>query len=150
MAVRGAQYMGFMIHIKCPHCGMQGRMLVRDLGAILLGPCPVCHELVLVFSGQTFPLDTKSFEAADLSAKKEYLEEILHDFIQENLRRFFALSEKQALPNVPYEEAIDNPQGVPGSDQSGPDTITDSELERFVSEELRALDNPQYFKKIFG
>lgn len=139
-----------VLDVRCPHCQAQGRLALPRPSVLLIGPCPVCHELVLIFAGETFPIDTRTFESGGVSDKKAYLENILGDFIRQSVQQIFASPGNTKSSSPPHSDPFSDPRRASRVDRPKQGRITDSEFERFVSEDLQALDNPRYFEDIFG
>ena len=145
-----------LIEVKCPHCGAQGQIMLPPLGAIIVGPCPECQGMVVVFCGRVMPLDSGIMTTGSLEEKQEHLLEVLGTFLQERIKRLFTNKiEDKPEPvqddlGIHEESSLMQAPGaisLTGGDQ--PDMISDEEFSRFISTDLKLIDNPKYFKAVF-
>ena len=144
-----------MVEVKCPHCSVRGQILLPPLGAIIVGPCPNCEEMVVVFCGRALALDREiMLHGADLE-KHEHLKGVLIDFLEtriatvvEQLSPDVADSLRDYSPEALVGDGIDESVRTP-PDPVIPQIISDSEFQEFVQSDLPLLDNPDYFKTIF-
>ena len=144
-----------LIEVQCPHCGARGQIMVPPVGAIIIGPCPQCNELVVVFCGHVLPLDKEVMENGTTEDRREHLLAVLTEFLQDRI--FKLLSDEDGLPDDALEEGTPTSavQQAPGSlsDKEKLDgvmsPISQTELERFTHVDLQLLDNRAYFKSVF-
>lgn len=156
-----------LIEVKCPHCGAQGQILMPPVGAIIVGPCPHCDGMVVVFSGRVFPLDSDIMQGGSLDDKKEHMLEILGGFLNERIERLLMeppLTQANADSNnaddeaeVPEDSTADAGSNTapivperrsPGRAPKIP--ISQDELDDFVRTDLQLIDNPEYFRAVFS
>ena len=139
-----------LVEVKCPHCQMRGQVMVPPFGALVLGPCPQCHELLVVFCGQVLPLDKEIMMNAGDGEKHMHLMEVLTTFLSDRVQ--------QLLENSPeLSDEIRKQVGDP-SDTALPEPIQPDfdigigqhEFDQFVNVDLKLLDDKDYFKAIFG
>jgi len=158
-----------LIEVQCPHCGARGQIMMPPVGAIIIGPCPQCNELVVVFCGHVLPLDKQIMESGNLDERREHLLSVLMEFLQDRIGKLMSEEAEAANSGGSDSEAEDEadepdaaPVGgaVPASSGAGAlsdeqkrdgalTPITQSELERFASIDLKLLDNGAYFKSVF-
>lgn len=153
-----------LIEVKCPHCGAQGKIMLPPLGSIIVGPCPECHEMVVVFCGKVMALDKNIMTHGSTEEKQEHLLEVLGVFLQERIERLFSAEAARPARSDAEEEneaetegrldeapARDDTRGVALPSTRGPilDPITPEEIRAFVNVDLRMLDNREYFRAIF-
>ena len=147
-----------MVEVKCPHCGVRGQILLPPLGAIIVGPCPNCDEMVVVFCGKVLALDKDVMMKGTATEKHDHLMGILVDFLESRVTRVVdQLSPDMADGLRDYApEAQDTPDTPAPEEASAPaenlevvPRITDTELDEFVQFELPRLDNKDYFRAIF-
>ena len=148
-----------LIEVKCPHCGAQGQIMLPPLGAIIVGPCPECQGMVVVFCGRVMPLDRDIMTAGTVEEKQDHLLEVLGVFLQERIKRLFANqnSESEAAPTPDTDDlgehdedsAVQAPGAISLTGAPQPDMITDEEFDLFVNTDLKLIDNPKYFKAVF-
>lgn len=154
-----------LIEVECPHCGARGQIMVPPVGAIIIGPCPQCKELVVVFCGQALPLDRALMEGGSTEERQEHLMSVLTQFLGDRISNLFqeeGFGPEEAM-NDDFEslnEETSADDGVP--DDGAPDDgapepktprkvseITQSEFKRFIEVDLKLLDNPAYFRSVF-
>ena len=145
-----------LIEVKCPHCGAQGQMMLPPLGSIIVGPCPECQGMVVIFCGKALPLDPDIMNKPDTGEKRDHVMEVLGLFVHERVERLFErLGDKaECLSQEMTGDAPDGADGdlppkieVFGNAPSGP--ISREELNSFLSVDLKLIDNHDYFKAVF-
>ena len=138
---------------RCPHCGEAGfvvEKLPREVVAIMA--CQNCNELSVMFRKKIIPLNKRVLESGTFEERKEHLATVIAHFLEAGMFSFersdsnvggamFELPQRlrrrqRHKPTMPLE-----PRDAP---------ITDQELNRFVQVDLKCIDNPTYFRKIFG
>ncbi len=70
-----------VIEVQCPFCDARGQIVTPPVGAIIVGPCPRCSELVLLFCGAVLPLDKEVILNASSDEKKAHLTETIMDLV---------------------------------------------------------------------
>ena len=142
-----------LIQVQCPHCNAQGQLMVPPFGSIVMGPCPRCKELVVVFMGQALALDNTIMLEAAGEEQREHVLAVLTDFLAERLGDILTDDHSRFNEDsdfVPDETAAESP-GKPASrtgDAARP--ISQSEVDLFTKTDLPLLDNASYFKSVFG
>jgi len=154
-----------LIEVKCPHCGAQGQITLPPLGSIIVGPCPQCEGMVAVFCGKVLALDNATMHEGTADEKRDHLTEVLCSFIADRVEQLFENSDVaqqfEALNHTQHhdEEPEETPSETDGhphqeSEQSkAPNKgagISAEELDAFVNGALQMIDNPDYFKSVFG
>lgn len=147
-----------MVEVKCPHCGVRGQIMLPPLGAIIVGPCPNCDELVVVFCGRVLPLNKDTMVNGTSEQKHEHLKSVLVDFMDDRIRKVV----DQLTPEVTEglhdytPENDDYVPSAPGSASSPPaaiidesKAITDNEIDKFLRFDLPRIDNKDYFRAVF-
>lgn len=145
-----------LIEVQCPHCGARGQIMTPPIGAIIIGPCPQCNELVVVFCGHILPLQKEIMENGSLDQRRQHLLEALTEFLQDRIGKLMAEEDDQAEaasdddqePHDIVDQGSAQPTNNP-QPQSSAKPISEAELERFASIDLKLLDNKAYFKSIF-
>ena len=79
-----------LIEVQCPHCGARGQIVVPPVGAIIIGPCPQCSELVVVFCGYILALDKETMESGTTDDRREHLLGVLTEFLQDRITRLLS------------------------------------------------------------
>lgn len=141
--------------VHCPHCGAKGKILLPSQGAILIGPCPNCDEMVAVFCGNGLPLEKEVMTSGSLQEKHRHLMETLTTFLDLSIRETLkqqAGEEGGAVELEPFELRFDMPETEDAADQTTapPSRISEGELQSFRDIDLKFLDNKAYFDSIFG
>jgi hypothetical protein len=143
-----------LIEVSCPHCGAKGRIMMPPLGSIIFGPCPECGEMVLIFCGQTLPLDKAVMVDGNEEEKKEHLLEAIGLYLQDRVDRLFEEGLDQDPIDPMVKEAVD--KGCPSeqceegaAQEAEKATISEAEFNAFRNVELRLLDNKDYFRSVF-
>jgi hypothetical protein len=154
-----------LIEVKCPHCGAQGQIMLPPLGAIIIGPCPECEGMVVVFCGRVLPLDKEAMVHGSLEEKRDHLLEVLNDFLKDRIERLFEQAqnvEEEAEEVEPDDleevsagfaaESADTSTQEPARRTFGKKIvvpISEDEVSSFVNVDLKLLDNRDYFKAVF-
>ncbi len=133
---------------RCPHCHRNGFhlwKLEKEVAAVLT--CRYCGELALIFRGRVLPLDKRILESGTLEERKLHLAEVIGTLLESGLLDFSVLKADMH----PMDAAEGKNISKEKLDKTSPtDSISDQEMERFVKIDLKRLDNPNYFKRIFG
>ncbi len=147
-----------LIEVKCPHCGARGQLMLPPLGVLIVGPCPECGELVVVFCGRVLPLDKEIILNAPFEEKREHLMTVLTSFLEEYVVRLLkdnsSVQEEGEQETIPEGEAAGLGHG--GNEVSDPArqsskrAISAGEIADFIRLDLNLIDNTDYFKAIFG
>ena len=129
--------------------------MVPAVGAIIIGPCPRCSELVVVFCGHVFALDKETMENGSTDDRREHLLGVLMEFLHDRISRLLS-DDVELLEGEPGEEVAETDDGyasgIPSFDenpQAGKNPISQTELEIFTNVDLKLLDNKAYFKSVF-
>ena len=147
-----------VVQIRCTHCGAQGRMVLPPTGIILIGPCPQCKEMVAIFCGQALPLDTEIITHGSSKDKEMHLMSVLTDFIEHEIGE---MVHKSFMAEETADKSLDTPKPDTDYDPKAewtvediPETqnmaISEAEFSDFLEKELKLIDNPNYFRAIFG
>jgi len=145
-----------LIEVKCPHCGTQGQIMLPPLGAIIVGPCPECDGMVVVFCGRVLPLDSGIMTRGSVEEREDHLMDVLGAFLQDRVHRLFEGQLGATSADLPgrllendelgHETELGKitPFGIP---PEAP--IAQEELDSFVNVDLKLIDNKEYFKAVF-
>ena len=134
-------------------------MVLPPTGTILIGPCPKCHEMVAIFCGQALPLDTDTMKNGSNAEKEAHLMTILTEFIEgqvgEMIHRSFEAEEEESedsldAPAVHRDDAAESDWTQDQEASFDEPAISPDEVSYFRETELQLLDNPNYFRAIFG
>jgi hypothetical protein len=128
-----------MNKLRCPHCHARKMMRPRihqDVVAVM--PCPACHELAVMFRDVVIPLDRKVIETGTNEERAQHFARVIAAFLEAGIMPFQS-GDGMSLPDLGE---------IVGDEDHG--EITEGELEKFVKVDLKALDDPSYFRKHFG
>ena len=124
--------------------------MVPPLGAIIVGPCPECQELVVVFCGHVLPLEKEIMLNGTSVARHEHLMSGIMEFLGDRIEKLVEESSESA-EGVASHHFSNDVTGVSGIDGGGLDeTISEDEVARFRSTELQLIDNKEYFELFFS
>lgn len=143
-----------LLEVKCPHCQMRGQVMVPPTGALVLGPCPQCFELLVVFCGRVLPLEKDVMMYGDNNEKHAHLMEVLTAFLDERVQQLLENSPelsdeiRKQVSEVRGNTAPDAPDAEPPAPAAN--DIGQHELDQFVNVDLKLLDDKEYFKAVFG
>lgn len=147
-----------LIEVTCPHCGAHGQIMLPPVGTIIVGPCPECQGLVVVFCGHVLALRKETMLNGSREEKSEHMLNVLTEFLRDRINQM--LSDETAQPvGASSEERegligdADIGMAAPEPVKSGASTpapITEQEFTTFADVELKLLDNKDYFRSIFG
>lgn len=153
-----------LIEVTCPHCGVQGQILMPPLGAIIVGPCPECGEMVTIFCGRVLPLDKEVMEHGTQEERRTHLLEALGGFLEDRVDRLIAgasrtqTSEDEApdpaandhlFDDIEEELAFSDQRNIRPMAERPEAPITNDEISSFRDVDLRLLDNAEYFRAVF-
>jgi len=138
-----------MRRVRCPHCNEYGfppGRLPKEVIAVLA--CQHCEELSVLFRGRVIALNKRVLESGTLEERKEHLADVIAQFLESGMLDFQAPQdqESQQEEQAPPRPARESVKSAPHQDMP----ISDQEMERFLTIDLKCLDNPAYFKRIFG
>lgn len=144
-----------LIEVQCPHCGARGQIMIPAVGAVIIGPCPQCSELVVVFCGHVLALDKGLMESGSLGERRDHLLSVLTEFLREWVNKLLSgetpteEGEMGDYYETPSEGSDGNPEASESSKTRDRAQISPSEFKRFTDVELKLLDNTAYFKSVF-
>ncbi len=135
--------------IRCPHCGIEGKVVLPDSDTLVVGPCPECHKSVMIFAGKAVALNTDLMKNATREEAYRHLYDVLREFVRERLDRIFTSASSEKRESSPANESEDTGQ-EPEHEGNGLPSITREEMDEFLNKELPLVDNDDYFRTIFG
>lgn len=134
--------------------------MLPPVGAIIVGPCPECKGLVVVFCGQVLALNKEVMFKGSIEEQKDHLMDVLTRFLQERITELVnEEAQTQQQQPVPIESKEADPENVEpvhptkqteSATEPSPSGISNEDVEAFVNMELKLIDNSDYFKAIFG
>ena len=150
-----------MVDVQCPHCGAQGQIILPPLCSVIVGPCPQCHEFIVIFCGQVLPLEKDIMMSGTPEERRQHLLAAIMAFLEERLGKMdfeFRPPEEgaEALGVEGESDAEDEMKPlenlkpfIGGKEKTAKPLITQSEIDSFVKVDLHLLDNKEYFKAVF-
>lgn len=151
-----------MIEVTCPHCGTKGQIMLPPMSTIIVGPCPECQGLVVVFCGNALSLDNDIMLHGSVEERREHLMGVLTDFLHDRIWQIlpdenpddteeggFEASASEIPEEPPLTHEVE-PQSFPAGFRKHSSQITQEEHDVFVSQELSLLDKAESFRALFG
>jgi len=127
--------------------------MLPPLGAIIIGPCPECQGMVVVFCGRVLPLDKELMTDGSVEERQDHLIEVLGGFLHERIQRLFenqsALSPSVDMGGEDQSEEPLSAGKISPFGYSADTPIVQEELDSFVNVDLKLIDNSEYFKAVF-
>ena len=135
------------------------------MGALIVGPCPECEEPILFFMGVCLPLDKEIIETGSPRRQRNHVLEVLIEFLGDKLDDMFGCNDEdddeedddgcpcdQPCQHCPYGRPEEpKPQQANQPRKKRPEgKITDAECNQFLKQDLANLDDPSYFRAVFG
>ena len=137
-----------MRRVRCPHCneyGFPAGRLPKEVIAVLA--CQHCEEISVLFRGKVIALNKRVLESGTLVERKEHLADVIAQFLESGMLDLSAAQEQESREEqTPPDRIRELPESAPHHHKP----ISDQEMERFLTIDLQCLDNPVYFKRIFG
>ncbi len=141
--------------------------MLPPLGSLIVGPCPECMELVVVFGGHVLPLNKELMINGSAEERKDHLMDVLTSFLDERVNQLLIEAEKEELEQNEEEQedalsfansedeadsnlAEMNERAQRASSNTQAKVISRIEFENFVHVDLNLLDNKDYFRAVFG
>ncbi len=149
-----------LIEVTCPHCGAHGQIMLPPVGTIIVGPCPECQGLVVVFCGHVLALQKETMLHGSKDEKREHMLSVLTEFLRDRISQM--IDEEPARKGESpesveeKEESLESaPVGISPTGQVAEEAhdrapISEQEFKTFANVELKLLDNKDYFNSIFG
>ena len=144
-----------MMEVECPHCFAKGQMQAPPPGAVIIGPCPRCSGMVVIFCGRALALDKDTMIDGTNEDKQEHLMAVLGEFLEERVQQIVGMISSvtdEDLQQMIDQEVVDQTD-MPESDdvaetpQRG--QISDEEMSRFLDYELPSIDDHATFREYF-
>ncbi len=143
--------------ITCPHCSHRhvvASQVPKDVVVVL--PCPNCSDLCVLFRDKVVGLKRQVLEEGTFDERKEHLAEVIAHFLEPDMVWPEGLAGADAFgqsaedePEWAAQEDAGAPQAKqPQDEQEAP--ITQGEVDNFVRLNLQKIDDPVYFRQIFG
>ena len=122
--------------------------MVPPLGAIIVGSCPECSELVAVFCGHVLPLENKIMSDGTSEERQKHLMTTITNFLEDRIAKLV----EETTGSSEFVASHHFGSDVKHSTQESPSNefISDDEFEHFKDTELQLLDNKDYFELFFS
>jgi hypothetical protein len=145
-----------MMEVECPHCFAKGQMQAPPPGAVIIGPCPRCTGMVVIFCGRALALDRDTMLEGSVEDKQAHLMTVLGEFLEERVEQIVNMISSvtdEDLQQLIDQEVVDHaePMDEPAkSVEADPGLISDEEMARFLDYELPSIDDHATFRQNFG
>ena len=93
-----------LIEVECPHCHAKGHVMMPPMGVIVIGPCPECDQMILIFSGKTLALDDAIINNGTKQQKCDHILEVMMKFLREKIEGLVDKEEKSSEKTLSKEE----------------------------------------------
>jgi len=142
-----------VIEVECPYCKATGQIMAPPLGSIIVGPCPRCNEMVLLFNGSVMPLDKDIISDGTAEEKKQHLLETIVDGLAAKVDEL--IDSEELGSEQPRRPARKNGRTAkrkiaPSVKKKKAPPISHKDVRDFVDIDLHLIDSKDYFEKIFG
>jgi len=165
--------------------------MLPPVGAIIVGPCPECQGLVVVFCGQVLALQKDVMTSGSTQERRQHLLAVLSSFLKDRIGQIItdsndaskstplAMGETKSPAEDSLQGLVDDladdveaaeqadamrgrsaAEAAPAEEQerlrrlvNAPHkrpSISPDEMSVFLHDELRLLDNGDYFRAVFG
>ena len=145
-----------VIEVQCPYCKATGQIMTPPLGSIIVGPCPRCNEMVLLFDGSVIPLEKDIVTGGTAEEKKQHLLEAIVDVTAAKIDELIDSGElgrgsKDTKSQTPSKETPGaSPKKIlPSVRDAEASFISQQEVHDFVNIDLHLIDSKDYFDKVF-
>ncbi len=125
--------------------------LPKEVVAVMT--CQHCNELSVLFRQKIIPLNRSILESGSFAERKDHLATVITHFLEAGMFSFDSSGPNAggAMFELPQRLRRRRPRRKPAMPVEPRDApITEHELNRFVQVDLKCIDNPAYFRKIFG
>ncbi|GAB4344601.1 MAG: hypothetical protein Kow0099_24150 [Candidatus Abyssubacteria bacterium] len=140
-----------IIEVECPFCKATGQIVAPPLGSIIVGPCPRCSEMVLLFNGSVMPLDKDIINGGTADEKKQHLLETIVELVADRVDELVESGDvgsdsvkqpgKKGKPLRRVKPSVSNRKAPP---------ISRDDVRDFINIDLHLIDTRDYFEKVFG
>ena len=142
-----------VIEVQCPYCKATGQIMTPPLGSIIVGPCPRCNEMVLLFDGSVIPLDKDVVTGGSPEEKKQHLLEVIVDVTATKIDELIDSGDLGNRPSghTPGHEVKQSfsKEVAPSVRNEEAPYISRQEVSDFVNIDLHLIDSKDYFDKAF-
>jgi hypothetical protein len=143
-----------VIEVECPYCKATGQIMTPPLGSIIVGPCPRCNEMVLLFDGSVMPLDKDIISAGTPEEKKQHLLETIVDMAAGKIDELIdsgELGNRNSEGRSSVRSVDAEPRRVsPSIQNTEAPFISRQDVRDFKNIDLHLIDSKDYFDKVFA
>ena len=127
-----------IIKIKCPHCGVEGQLVLPESDALIIGPCPECNNTVAIFAGKALALDKEFLTRATKKDAYDHLYGVLEGLVREKLDKIFNSAFPATSLDSPQDDA-DTSEEATEDEKPGAATISDASDSAAISAGVHAF-----------
>ena len=140
-----------VIEVQCPYCKATGQIMTPPLGSIIVGPCPRCNEMVLLFDGAVMQLDKDIIAEGAPEEKKQHLLETILDMAAGKIDELLENGELGAEPTNgdSGQKKKSGRRLRPSIRNKSAPYISRGDIQDFVNIDLHLIDSKGYFDKVF-
>jgi len=141
-----------VIEVQCPFCKTTGQIMAPPMGSIVVGPCPRCSEMVLLYDGTVMPLDKEIINEGTAEEKKHHLLETIVEMVAVKVDELVERGEIEAEPKLRGRRKASSSRQkriFPSVTNRDATPISREEVRDFINIDLHLIDSKDYFDKIF-
>lgn len=144
-----------VIEVECPYCKATGQIMTPPLGSIIVGPCPRCNEMVLLFDGSVMPLDKDIINKGTPEEKKQHLLETILDLEAGKIDDLIDSGELGSKQGTQQERRIEKEEQsgqtiTPSIDRKRAPAINKEDVKAFHDIYSHLIDKKNFFESVFG
>ncbi len=141
-----------VIEVQCPFCKTTGQIMAPPLGSIVVGPCPRCSEMVLLYDGTVMPLDKEIITEGTAEEKKHHLLEAIVEMVAVKVDELIESGGIETEPQFRGRRKGNSSKRKrisPSVTNRNADPISREEIQDFINIDLHLIDSKDYFDKMF-
>jgi hypothetical protein len=141
-----------VIEVQCPFCKTTGQIMAPPVGSIVVGPCPRCSEMVLLYDGTVMPLDKEIINEGTAEEKKHHLLETIVEMVAVKVDELVERGGIEAEPKLRGRRKASSSRQkriFPSVTNRDATPISREEVRDFINIDLHLIDSKDYFDKIF-
>lgn len=141
-----------VIEVQCPFCKTTGQIMAPPLGSIVVGPCPRCSEMVLLFDGTVMPLDKEIINEGTAEEKKHHLLETIVEMVAVKVDEIIERGGIESQPKLRGRRKSGSSRQkrvFPSVSNRDAAPISRDEVRDFINIDLHLIDSKDYFDKMF-
>lgn len=141
-----------VIEVQCPFCKTMGQIMAPPLGSIVVGPCPRCGEMVLLYDGTVMPLDKEIIGEGTPEEKKHHLLETIVEMVAVKVDELIESGDIEVEPKARGRKRGNSSKRRrvhPSVTDKNALPITREDIRDFINIDLHLIDSKDYFDRIF-